>query len=75
MLYLPLLYYFFLNMRDYSSPTVSSVSSIASIVFSWLFFLVFLLFFVLSLYKVIAFFKTYPKLSGNITKATDLILQ
>lgn len=72
MLYLPLLYYFFLNMRDYSSPTVSSV---CSIVFSWLFFLVFLLFFVLSLYKVIAFFKTYPKLSGNITKATDLILQ
>jgi hypothetical protein len=70
--YTPLLFYFVLNMRDYTAGTAHSIASIA---FSWVFFAVFILIFVMSTVKVIAFFRNYPKLSGNIAKATDLILQ
>lgn len=71
-LYTPLVYYFFLNMREYSQ---TGNQEIASIVVSWIFFFIYISILLLSLIKVVTFFRNHPKLSINITKATNMILQ
>jgi hypothetical protein len=72
-LYAPIIYYFLLNILDYSH--INNPGEIASIILSWLAFIVFVGILLVSFIKVINFFRQYPKLSTNITKAADIILQ
>lgn len=71
--YLPVVFYFILNFKEYAY--ISNGIGIASAVVSWLSFVVFVGVTVLCTMRVVNFFKQYPKLSVNISKAADMILQ
>ena len=71
-MFLNTVFFIFLQMRDYEFYDTFAEASIFTSVFT-LFFFVLLL--VLICYKIISFFVEYPKLSDNLKKATDIILQ
>lgn len=61
-----------MQMRDYNQ--YDSFSQ-ASIVIAHILLVLIGLFFVYLVYRVISFFREYPKLSENLKKATDILLQ
>ena len=61
-----------MQMRDYNQ--YDSFSQ-ASIIISHILLVIIGLFFVYLVYRVISFFREYPKLSENLKKATDILLQ
>ena len=63
---------FFLQIRDYEFYDTFSEVGIFVSIFLFFFMLCFL---AMICYRIISFFKEYPKLSDNLKKATDLILQ
>ena len=61
-----------MQMRDYNQ--YDSFSQ-ASVIISHILLVIIGLFFVYLVYRVISFFREYPKLSENLKKATDILLQ
>jgi hypothetical protein len=70
--YVNTIFFIFFQMRDYN---MYDNFTIASLVFSHIVLLVFVITLGLLIYKIVDFFISYPKLSENLKKASDIILQ
>ncbi len=70
--YVNTIFFIFFQMRDYN---MYDNFTIASLVFSHIVLLAFVITLGLLIYKIVNFFISYPKLSENLKKASDIILQ
>jgi Ca2+/Na+ antiporter len=69
-LFIPILLYAILNVKDYN---IYNQSCIYSIILSWIAFMILISFYVIAFVRLVIFFKSYPKLSDSLIKATDII--
>lgn len=71
-MYLNTIFFIFMQMKDYNQY---DTYTLASIVIAHIILVLIAIFFVFLVYRVISLFRENPKLSENLKKATELILQ